>query len=445
MSQDTFVRKTYLVGPVQDQAYGVPYQSYPTPSTASHYQPPVEQPVVTNNNLMRSPDGFLASQMNGFHLQSPANGSVAQFPSFTYNSTPPMATFLRPVKVPVSPASNAVPKNVNVGGRFPTPQTMHNGYFAGMMPQTPGSAINPVAAGQLGKTNTSPTELPHGVPQPALTYYSTPSDRTISHKGSFSQDTVPNDTSPGILDVISTEITPEDLFATLTETEEGDFPDTTNVTIDDILKEDPFVDMKHISHDPDTSFMSCFLDLDEFSGDDVSPKQRAAHDSAGQLENNNQLNGLGITNIEMPKKQKAVKRSVDKPISKARPSAPKSELGAQERTLKKSKSFSGQASINTKSGSGSPNTPSARLQPKFSFSECAGAFSIQSLYSFVLESLAMVGNKPSTSRKPERPLMKRAVTHSLGSSPTGANGENPPQPLKNMESGCRQFQINLGK
>lgn len=388
----------------------------------------MDRPLMVSNPVMKSPDGFLASQMNGFHLQSPATDSNPMFPSFTYHPNPPMATFQRPVKVPVSPTSNTVPKNLAQHPPFYTSPSINSTAFnANVLPQTPAPSMNPAAAGQLGQALSSPNEM--------AGYYATTSEKALSQNGTISQESAKTETSPSILNDIS----PEDIFATLTEPEEGDFPDTTNVTIDDILKEDPFVDLKPETTDNEASFMSCFLDLDELSGDDIPVKTE-------------ELSGLGIYSIDHHQSDdgaKPGKRTGDRlgaEETKPAPHAARSEKASKERTLKKSKSFSGNATMVPKAGSGtgSPHTPSTRQRPKFSFSECSGEFAVQSLYSFVLENLAMAGNKPSTSRRPERPIMKRAVTYALDTSPTKAS-DVPPPLLKNMESGCLQFQVDLGK
>ncbi|EDK36713.2 predicted protein [Meyerozyma guilliermondii ATCC 6260] len=435
MNQDTFVQKTYTAGTIPPQRHAVAYQAYPTPSGTSHYPASIEQPIMVSNPVMKSPDGFLASQMNGFHLQSPATDNNPMFPSFTYNPNPPMASFQRPVKVPVSPTSNTVPKNLAQHPPFYTPPSMNSTVFnANVLPQTPAPSMIPAAAGQLGHVLSSPNEPPH-VSSQIPGYYSTSSEKASSHNGTISQESVKTETSPSMLNQIS----PEDIFATSTEPEEGDFPDTTNVTIDDILKEDPFVDLKPETTDNEASFMSCFLDLDELSGDDIPVKAE-------------ELSGLGIYSIGKDHGDDGVKsgkRTGDilaAETIKTTSHAARSEKASKERTLKKSKSFSGNATMVTKvnSGLGTPHTPSTKQRPKFSFSECSGEFAVQSSYSFVLENSAMAGNKPSTSRRPERPIMKRAVTYALDTSPTKTS-DVPPPLLKSMESGCLQFQVDLGK
>lgn len=434
MSQDTFVRNNYPTETINQQNFPVQYNTYPHPDNTTPVMGHSNQPMMVPSGVMKSPEGLLASRMNGFHLQSPATESNAMFPAFTYNASPPVAPCQRPVKVPVSPATNTVPKNLPQNIPYATPQMMNGGaiFTGNMLLQTPASVV-PVAAGQHGPIQSSPSELQH-LNKPGFGYYSTTSEKTASlgNSDAIFPDTFKSETSSAILN----EITPEDMFATLTEPEDGDFPDTTNVTIDDILKDDPFVDLKPKASENDESFMSCFLDLDDLSGEDIPGK-------------GNDLNGLGIYGFEKAAGKKTIKpskRSGDSIVTESMASVTHSEKASKERKLKKSKSFNGNSTILSKSGSGSPKTPSMKQQPQFSFSECSGAFAIQSLYSFVLENLAMAGNKPSTSREPNRPLMKRAVSYALDSSPSkSANDGAPSHPLKSMESGCLQFQVNLGK
>lgn len=405
----------------------------PDQLTDNAHRPPPQnymvQPQFTPNMAMasefESPDhAQLASRMNGFHLKTPVSQSS---PVFNYV---PHSMHLAPV-APVTPTfayshQMALQTPTSVGSLAPPPPPPPPySYPQQVLSFSPGVQQHLFEVPLMQPVD--PPKLKKKQSRSSIKKTSTPKRRSKEHLPDLLTENLVLNNLPPLVDDLE-----------LYETSEQ------NITIDDLLKDDPLAELtsphtsRHNSandYDADTDeldslLMIDYVDLDQY----LAPTEGLG--LLMSLQDPSTVSPTTITEFSSPAltspspKKHSRTPSQGTTSSKKLLSSPSSRPSSFDRTLRKAQSF---ASFTRKRLS-----PSA---PKFSLEDCCNEIALNTTNSFlfVYENSLPDDLRRSSVPKLSRPQLKKSV--SLANTSVAAVTKH--KPLKSMASGMGNFQVQI--